>query len=273
LSRCEAGYPVPAIRGSRGRGFSLTYEGFDPDQEGLREVLTSTGNGRFCSRGTAEWEAADGVHYPGTYAHGVYNRETTILGGVPVLNEDLVNLPNWLVLKLRIAGADAIRLADVQLQGYRHEYDLRQALMTRVLRFRDAGGHEATLRSRRFVSMAHPHRAGIEWVLTAHNWSGPVEVISAIDGRVTNRGVARYQQLEGRHLDPVSPRTFGPEVIALKVQTRQSNVYVSEAARTRVFAGERPLAVERSLFQTEDYVQQAIAAPRMNTSQIMSGSC
>ena len=72
-------------------------------------MLTSTGNGRFCSRGAAEWENADGVHYPGTYAHGVYNRETTILGGVPVLNEDMVNLPNWLVLKLRIEGGDAIR--------------------------------------------------------------------------------------------------------------------------------------------------------------------
>jgi trehalose/maltose hydrolase-like predicted phosphorylase len=74
--------------------FSLTYEGFDAQAEGLREVLTSTSNGRFCTRGAAEWEDADGVHYPGTYAHGIYNRETTILGGVPVRNEDLVNLPN-----------------------------------------------------------------------------------------------------------------------------------------------------------------------------------
>src|ERR1700692_3052115 len=83
-------------------GFALTYESFDPAGEGLREALTSTGNGYLCSRGAAEWENADGVHYPGTYVHGVYNRETTILGGLPVLNEDLVNLPNWLVLKLRI---------------------------------------------------------------------------------------------------------------------------------------------------------------------------
>jgi trehalose/maltose hydrolase-like predicted phosphorylase len=30
------------------------------------------------------------------------------MGGRPVLNEDLVNLPNWLVLKLRLEGADAI---------------------------------------------------------------------------------------------------------------------------------------------------------------------
>ena len=44
-------------------------------------------------RGAAEWETAGDVHYPGTYAHGVYNRETTVMGGRPVLNEDLVNLP------------------------------------------------------------------------------------------------------------------------------------------------------------------------------------
>ena len=84
--------------------FLLSYDGFDLDAEGLREVLASTGNGRFCSRGAAEWENADGVHYPGTYAHGLHNTEPTIVGGVPVLNEDLVNLPNWLVLKLKIEG-------------------------------------------------------------------------------------------------------------------------------------------------------------------------
>jgi trehalose/maltose hydrolase-like predicted phosphorylase len=239
--------------------FSLIYESYDPDQEGLREVLTSSGNGRFCSRGAAEWEDADGVHYPGTYAHGVYNRETTILGGVPVLNEDLVNLPNWLVLKARIEGEDAIRFAEVELLDYRHEVDLRRAVTTRSVRFRDAAGRETNLFSRRFVSMAHPDQAGIEWTLTALNWSGRLEVVSAIDGRVTNRGVARYLELEGRHLDPVSPRTFGPDVIALKVETRQSGVYISQAARTRVFAGHEPVAVDRTLFQTDDYIQQVLA--------------
>jgi trehalose/maltose hydrolase-like predicted phosphorylase len=239
--------------------FTLTYDGYDPDWEGVREVLTSSGNGQFCSRGAAEWVDADGVHYPGTYAHGVYNRETTILGGVPVLNEDLVNLPNWLVLKLRIEGGDAIGLDDVDVLDYRHELDMRGAVMTRLVRFRDAVGRETTLRSRRFVSMANPHSAGIEWTLTADNWSGWVEVVSAIDGRITNRGVARYLELEGRHLDPVSPRTFGPDVIALKVETRQSGVYISQAARTRVFAGEQRVVVDRTLHQMEDYVQQVLA--------------
>ena len=80
--------------------FLLVYDGFEPAQEGLREALTSTGNGYFCTRGCAEWEDADGTHYPGTYAHGVYNRRTTVMGIHPVPNEDLVNLPE-------LAGAQA----------------------------------------------------------------------------------------------------------------------------------------------------------------------
>jgi trehalose/maltose hydrolase-like predicted phosphorylase len=240
-------------------GFLLAYDGFDPEAEGLREALTSTGNGYLCVRGAAEWEDADGVHYPGTYAHGGYNRETTILGGLPVLNEDLVNLPNWLVLQLRIEGGDVIRLADVDLLGYRHELDIRFATVSRHLSFRDHEGHETTLHSRRFVSMADPHHGGIEWTLVPENWSGRVEVVTAIDGRVSNAGVARYRELEGRHLNPVAPRTLGPEVVALKAETRQSNLYISQAARTRVFRGDRLVHVERRLYQMEDYIQQVLA--------------
>src|SRR3954465_1333922 len=179
--------------------WTLSYDSFEPAEEGLREALTSTGNGYFCTRGAAEWEDDDAVHYPGTYVHGVYNRETTIMGGLPVLNEDLVNLPNWLVLKLRIGGEDAIRLAEVEVLHYRHELDIRHATVIREVRFRDRSDRETTLRSRRFVNMAHNPPAGIEWTLTPENWSGRVEVVSALDGRVTNGGVARYEELEGRH--------------------------------------------------------------------------
>ena len=99
--------------------FMLAYDSFVPEEEGLREALTSTGNGYFCARGAVEWEDAHDVHYPGTYAHGGYNRETSIMGGRPVLNEDLVNLPNWLVLKLRIEGEEAIGLDNIELLTYR----------------------------------------------------------------------------------------------------------------------------------------------------------
>jgi trehalose-phosphatase len=247
------------MREETSRDFLLEFNGFDRAQEGHREALTSTGNGYFCTRGCAEWEDADDTHYPGTYAHGIYNRNTTVMGIHPVPSEDLVNLPNWLVLKLRIEGDEPVRLADVELLSYRHAYDFRNAMVARELRFRDRAGRETSLRSRRFVSMHRMHQAALAWDLTAENWSGKVELVSALDGRVVNRGVARYRQLEGRHLDPQGPRIDGPEVIALKARTRQSRTEIAAAARTRVYRSGEELDVSRDTYQSEDYIHQALS--------------
>src|ERR671910_927789 len=237
--------------------WTFAYDSFDPDEEGLRGALTSTGNGYFCSRGAAEWADADDVHYPGTYMHGGYNRETTIMAGRPVLNEDLVNLPNWLVLKLQIED-ELVNVNNVELLSYRHELDVRNATVVRAMRFRDRAGRETTLLGRRFVSIADMHQGAIEWTITPENWSGKVIVISALDGRVMNRGVARYRQLEGRHLEPDLTRAIGPDVIALRARTRQSHIYIAEAARTRVYGEHEVVSVGRDLYQIDNYIQETL---------------
>ena len=244
--------------GSIADEFALVYDGFDPDEEGLRETLTSMGNGYLCLRGAAEWEEPDDVHYPGTYAHGVYNRQTTILHGRPVPNEDFVNLPRCASLRLRIEDEEPIGLSHVELLSYRHGYDVRHAVLTRELRFRDRAGRETSLRSRRFTSMGRMHLVAVAWELVPENWSGRVEVLSVLDGRVVNRGVARYRALEGRHLDPQGPRVDAPDVIALKTRTRHSRIDVAEAARTRVYRGEEEFGPTRVTHQTEDYIHQLL---------------
>jgi len=246
-------------RETAGSNWTLAYDSFEPEEEALREALTSTGNGYFSTRGALGWSETDEVSYPGTYTHGGYNRETTIMAGVPVLNEDLVNLPNWLLLELRIEGEEALDMSNVEVLSYRHEYDAQYAVLKRNARLRDRAGRETTLETRRFVSMADMHQAAMEWRIIPENWSGNVEVITALDGRITNRGVARYRRLEGRHLDPVSPRTFGPEIIALVARTRQSRIYVAEAARTRVYKGDEPLTLQRGLYQMQDYIHQVLS--------------
>src|SRR3954447_2918956 len=168
--------------------WTLAYDSFEPEEERLREALTSTGNGYFCTRGSFSWTEANDVHYPGTYVHGGVNRETTIMAGVPGLNEDLVNLPNWLLLEMRIEGEEAIASGNVELLSYRHELDVRNAVLKRNLRIRDRAGRETTVETRRFVSMAEKHLGAMEWKITPENWSGKVEIVSALDGRVTNRG-------------------------------------------------------------------------------------
>jgi trehalose/maltose hydrolase-like predicted phosphorylase len=134
-----------------------------------------------------------------------------------VLNEDLVNLPNWLVLQLRIDGEDALRLADLELLDYRHELDIRTATVRRFMRFRDRRGRQTTLQSRRFVSMANPHHAAIEWILVPDDWSGHVEVITAIDGRLEIAAV------KGSYASVIGGAPAAATVFARDVKARTEN--------------------------------------------------
>jgi alpha,alpha-trehalase len=145
--------------------------------------------------------SADDVHYPGTYLAGGYNRLTSEIAGRKVENEDLVNLPNWLPLTFRIDDGAWFRLDEVELLSFRQELDLRHGVLRRDLRFRDAKGRTTRWNERRLVSMADPHLAALSVELTAEDWSGRLTVRSALDGGVTNRGVARYRGLADRHLD------------------------------------------------------------------------
>jgi trehalose/maltose hydrolase-like predicted phosphorylase len=48
-------------------------------------------------------------------------------------------------------------------------------------------------------------------------------------------------------------------VIALMARTRQSRIYVAEAARTIAYRADASIVVERELYQMEDYIQQVVA--------------
>ena len=241
--------------------WTLSYDEFKPEVEWRREALTSTGNGYITTRGAMEWMDASDQHYPGTYMHGGYNRVGSIIGGRPIGNEDLVNLPNWTSMKLKIEDSEPFSLDTVEVLSYRHEFDISCALMTREILFRDKEGRETNLRTRRFVSMQRMHLGAIEWEITAKNWSGKVEVISALDGRIINWGVHAYRKFESKHLRPVKTEGFGDDGIALLVTTTQSRIYFASAARTFVYSGEDALKVERWTHQQDDYIQQSITIP------------
>ena len=98
--------------------WSLRYDRFEPAQEGLREALCTLGNGYFATRGAAPESVADGIHYPGTYVAGVYDRRVTWLSGRSVENESIVNVPNWLPLTFRIDGEPWFDLNDVEILDY-----------------------------------------------------------------------------------------------------------------------------------------------------------
>ncbi|RJL34605.1 glycoside hydrolase family 65 protein [Bailinhaonella thermotolerans] len=218
------------------RDWSLTFEGFDPGGERLREALCTLGNGFFATRGAAPEAVAGECHYPGTYVAGVYDRLASEVAGHRVVNEDIVNVPNWLPLTFRAAGGpwfDAAELPGEGVTGYRQELDLRHGVLVREFTRRDGQGRATSVRQRRLVSMDDPHLAALETVLTPVNWSGVLEVRSLLDASVRNEGVARYRDLRGDHLAPLGSGVDGP-VAWVRVATAASGVHVAEAARTGV---------------------------------------
>ena len=129
----------------------VVFDGWDPADEGRREALCTLGNGRFATRGAAPEARADGVHYPGTYAAGCFNRLVDEVAGRTMDNESIVNLPNWLTLRFAIDGGPWLDPAAVTVLDARQELDLRRGILTRQLRFADPSGRHTTLRQRRFV--------------------------------------------------------------------------------------------------------------------------
>lgn len=236
--------------------WALSYDSYEPSQETLREALCTVGNGYFASRGAAPESVADGVHYPGTYVAGYFNRLTDVISGRSVENESMVNVPNWLPLTFRIDDGEWFDIDAVEILEFNQELDIKTGVLKRQLRFKDAAGRTTRVAQRRLVHMAHHHIAALETTVLAEDWSGTVRFRSALDGRVANTGVERYRELSGVHLRPMDSGQdeSDPQVIHLQMETTRSHVSVALAARTRVYKAEHALDVSRELVRTEQYV-------------------
>jgi trehalose-phosphatase len=240
--------------------WTLTFDEYEPRDERLREALCTVGNGYFATRGAAPETSAVANHYPGTYAAGVYNRLDEVVDGKTTGHESLVNLPNWLPLTFRIDGGGWFDVDAVELLSYRQTLDLRAAVLTRGLRFRDDVGRITTVTQRRFASMNQAHVAALETTIVAENWTGTIEIRSTLDANVCNCGVERYRQLAGNHLDSVQKSELTENSVLLTVRTRQSQIAVALAARTTVWHDDKPAAAKYRLVDEEFEVGHEICA-------------
>ncbi|KES08309.1 trehalose 6-phosphate phosphorylase [Streptomyces toyocaensis] len=207
------------------------YKGYDHADARLRESLCTLGNGYFATRGALAECSADEVHYPGTYAAGVYNRLTSQVAGRQVENEDMVNLPNWLPLRFRLPGEPWLTPDTAAVSDHVVTLHLASGLLERRTRYGLGAGRALLVRQLRFVHMADPHLAGLRTEFTAEGFSGTLETEAAIDGGVTNAGVPRYRDLDGRHLTHVLTGTAAADTVWLRCRTRTSDVRIAFAAR------------------------------------------
>ena len=220
-----------------GDAWLLTYDGFDSVLEGTREALCTVGNGYLGTRGAAPGSTADGVHYPGTYLAGVYNRLRSDIGGRSVETEHLVNAPDWISLTLGRPGTPPYLPGSTQMISSSQQFDLRHGVLTRVCRYRDDAGRTTRVTTRSLVHLTRQHLAILETTVEAEDWAGPLLVRSGVDGRVANRNVTDDQALANRHLRPVTARQADPDTVLLEVVTSQSQVQIAMASRTRLRPG------------------------------------
>ena len=238
--------------------WKLIYDDYDPSIEQLRETLCATGNGYFVTRGAAPESPAGEYHYPGTYIGGCYNRRVSRISGREIENESIVNMPNWLPLTFRPEEGEWFELEEVRLESYSQELDMAGGVLRRNIEFTDGDGRTTRLVQTRFAHMDKRHIAGLRTEIIPLNWSGHITVRSALDARVENSQVKRYQQLDNHHLETLTQGSDGDRVIWVEVETNQSKIRAAEAARTDTMLNGEPVEAERTEVSEAGYAGQDI---------------
>jgi|AntRauTorcE11898_2_1112593.scaffolds.fasta_scaffold00411_11 beta-phosphoglucomutase family hydrolase len=213
--------------------WSLSYEGFDPENEATHETLLTVGNGYFGTRGALEEAAADEVSYPGTYIAGLYNRLKTPISGRDVENEDFVNCPNWLPVTFKVDDGEWIYPSRENIKTIHRRLDFRTGLLKRTMVVADKQGRETTIVSERLASMKEQHIAAMRYTLTPKNYRGKVVIATGLNGDIINDGVKRYRQLNQKHLEPVKAGA-DKNYQSLVMKTTQSGIEIAEVARLTV---------------------------------------
>jgi len=219
--------------------WKLTYDKFNLAEEGLRESLCALGNGYFGTRGSAYESMAGRFHYPGTYVAGLYNRLPTHIAGRTILNEDLVNCPNWCFLTFKIGDGGWVYPSTVNMLSYRQELDMHGGVLSRKMRFKDYQGRRTLVETKRIVSMDNHHCGAFEYIITPENYSEWITVRTMLDGTVLNTGVERYKQLNSKHWISRSLGSFPKNGIYLTMRTSQSRIELCQAATIRVFVANK----------------------------------
>lgn len=237
----------------------LTFGGYQPAAEKLREALCTLGNGYMAVRGAAPECRAGELHYPGMYAAGIFNRLTDEVVGNAIDNESLVNLPNWLPVTFRVDGGPWFDIDTADVSSYLVTLDLRRATLTRQVAFRDEAGRTIEVTQRRFVAMHLPHVGAMETTVRAVDWSGRVEFRTLVDGEVQNLGVERYRALASRHLGVSEMHELSDSSVLLTAETVQSRIEIAVAVRNTFRGGGEEVPAQRCLVREVGRIGHDIA--------------
>ncbi|RJG11429.1 glycoside hydrolase family 65 protein [Massilia cavernae] len=166
--------------------------GLDTANNFLNETLFALGNGYIGLRGCHEegYSGPAGQSLDGTYLNGFYESEPIVYPegayGLARNNQFMLNVPNAKGIELWI-GDERFDLAQGTVAAYKRELDFRTGVLARSLEWTSPGGKRVALASRRVVAFDDKHLFAIDYHVTPLNFSGPLRLVSQVDGAVKNQ--------------------------------------------------------------------------------------
>ena len=199
--------------------WTIREEAFEPVKLHHKETIFTSGNGYLSMRGTFE-EGYPGDRYA-TLVHGVFD-------DVPVVFTELVNVPSWFALGIRIAG-ERFSLASGKILRYRRWLRLNDSLLIRSVRWRSPTGRTVDLRFERFASLADPHVLCQRVAVTPVNFSGELQVQMGLDGRQDTLGFRHWVWID---------QAIQESSAWLHIRTRETKIELAIAMRMGMHGGQ-----------------------------------
>ena len=188
-----------------------------------QEAMLTIGNGFFGLRGAYVEAQADSDNYPGMYVAGMFNQLTTKINNRDVVNEDLVNLPNSQFISFGVDHQKPFTVTPADISDIYRSLDLKTGTLTTTMNLQLSTGQLLEVRTTKVANMTNWHRFAIKYEIRPINFGGSLQIYSAIDGRVINGNVARYQDFDQHHLD-ITGMAAHENTISLSGQTKSSKV-------------------------------------------------
>ncbi|WP_373536828.1 beta-phosphoglucomutase [Microcoleus sp.] len=213
--------------------WTLTESQFAPDQLRVRETIFTIGNGYLGTRGTFEEGYPQAL--PATFIHGVYD-------DAPAIYTELANCPDWLSLVI-IINTERFRLDRGEILHYERQLDLRDGVLSRLIRWRSPTGDTVELQFERFASLADPHVLGLCCQIMPIDFNGTIAVQSSLNGYPENQqGLAHWEQLDQGTIAQGLDQKLD-QGIWLQARTRSSHIELGMATKMTVMDTDAALQV------------------------------
>jgi trehalose/maltose hydrolase-like predicted phosphorylase len=220
-----------------GSGWEVAEDAFPLENLDFRETVFSQGNGYLGLRGAFEeglgleaLGSSDGTFLNGFYETGVISYGEKAYA-FPEVSQTMLNVTNGKPVRIFLGG-EPLDMRLGRVEGYRRTLDLRDGVLRREYVWTSPEGRKVSVRFERLVSFAEKNVAAIRCEIVPLNFSGTVNMVSALDGGTRNRACGDDPRmgsgLRGDAMEPVSARAGEP--CSVTRRTKKSKLSVCCAA-------------------------------------------